>query len=96
MDGHGSAPGRSAESPVDRLLGKDNLVAWCIVPFDAAEGVGLYCASACQEEGLIVRAMGDSVAFCPPLIITEDQIDELISKFSKGLEKTLAWVNQNR
>ena len=31
-----------------------------------------------QEEGLILRALpDDAIGFCPPLIITEDQIDDL-------------------
>ena len=39
-----------------------------------------------QEQGLIVRAMGDSVAFSPPLIITETEIDDMFDRFEKGLE----------
>lgn len=61
-------------------------------PFKASDGVGAYCSAACQEEGLIVRNMGDAIAFCPPLIITEDQVDELFTKFSRGLERTSAWI----
>ncbi len=62
------------------------------MPFKPSEGVGAYCASACQEAGLIVRAMGDAVAFCPPLIITEAQVHEMFDKFAVGLDKTLAWL----
>jgi 4-aminobutyrate--pyruvate transaminase len=62
------------------------------VPFAPAEGVAAYCSSACQEAGLIVRNIGDTIAFCPPLIISEDQVDELFDKFSIGLDKTLAWL----
>ena len=61
-------------------------------PFDPNQGVGAYCAAACTDEGLIVRNMGDAIAFCPPLVITEDQIDEVVSKFAKGLERTRAWL----
>jgi 4-aminobutyrate--pyruvate transaminase len=32
---------------------------------------------------------GSSLGFCPPLIITEPQIDELIGKVSIALDKTL-------
>ena len=39
--------------------------------------------------GLIVRAMGDCVAFCPPLIITEDEINEMFDIVEKGLD--IAW-----
>jgi 4-aminobutyrate--pyruvate transaminase len=37
--------------------------------------------------GVIVRSMGDSVAFCPPLIITADQINEMFDIVEKGLDK---------
>jgi len=63
------------------------------IPFQVKEGVGAFCSAACQEAGLIVRNMGDAIAFCPPLIITEDQIHEMFEKFSIGLEKTLAHVS---
>ncbi len=62
-------------------------------PFPAKDGVAAFCASACAEAGLIVRNIGDTVAFCPPLIITEDQVDELFTKFAHGLDKTLDWVS---
>ena len=63
-------------------------------PFDPQTGVGAHCAAACQDAGVILRNLGDSVAFCPPLIITEDQIDELVNKFSIGLDATLDWATK--
>ena len=65
-------------------------------PFNLADGVGAYCFAACQDAGVILRNLGDNVAFCPPLIINEDQVDELISKFAVGLDATLAWTKSNR
>ena len=65
-------------------------------PFNLADGVGAYCSAACQDAGVILRNLGDNVAFCPPLIINEDQVDELISKFAVGLDATLAWTKSNR
>jgi 4-aminobutyrate--pyruvate transaminase len=32
-----------------------------------------------------VRATGDTVVFCPPLIITADQIEELFARFHRAL-----------
>ncbi len=32
-----------------------------------------------------MRAMGDTIAFCPPLIITEAQIDELFARFERAM-----------
>jgi 4-aminobutyrate--pyruvate transaminase len=62
-------------------------------PFDPKRGVGAYLVRRAQEHGLILRAMaGDIVAFSPPLIITEAQIDELLEKFDRALADTQAWV----
>ncbi|TCR61456.1 aspartate aminotransferase family protein [Bosea sp. BK604] len=33
-----------------------------------------------HEEGLMIRTAGDTIAFSPPLVITESQIEELIGK----------------
>ena len=38
--------------------------------FDPPGKVGLYLFERAHEHGLIIRAMQDSIAFCPPLIIT--------------------------
>ena len=57
-------------------------------PFDAALKMGPRLAEAAQQEGLIVRSVpGDAIAFCPPLIITEDQIDELFDRFTRALDR---------
>ncbi len=61
--------------------------------FEPSKGVGAYCTSRCEAHGLLLRNLGDSMAFCPPLIITEDQVDELLSKFQLALDETLAWAN---
>jgi 4-aminobutyrate--pyruvate transaminase len=39
-----------------------------------------------HERGLIVRGIGDSIAFCPPLIITEAQVKDMVSRFVDTLE----------
>jgi len=61
----------------------------------AGGAVGGFAQQACQNHGMITRAVaGSSLAFCPPLIITKDQIDEMIEKFSKGLQDTLDFVTR--
>jgi len=61
--------------------------------FDAAKGVGAACNRFCQEEGVIVRPLvNDRIALCPPLVISEAEIDELFDRFTRGLDKTLQWV----
>ena len=50
-------------------------------------GHGVKCARFAEEEGLIVRAIGDTIAFCPPLIISELEIKELLKRFTKALNR---------
>jgi 4-aminobutyrate---pyruvate transaminase len=57
-------------------------------PFPAADGVGRALSKAAEQHGLIVRAMGDSIGFSPPLIITEGEIDETLARFGKALDDT--------
>lgn len=59
--------------------------------------VGGFCQKACEANGLIVRAMGgNSIALCPPLIITEAQVDELVDKLGRAIDATLEHVTQNQ
>ncbi len=61
--------------------------------FDPKAGVGAYLVRRAQEHGVILRNMpGDIVAFCPPLIIREAEIDELLAGFAKALADTQAMV----
>ena len=60
--------------------------------FDAKRAVGAKCMQLCQERGLIVRAIGDVIALCPPFIVTPDQIDEIFTLLAQGLDDTLAWA----
>jgi 4-aminobutyrate---pyruvate transaminase len=65
-------------------------------PFDPKLAVGAYLVRRAQEHGLILRAMGgDMIAFCPPLIITEPQINELLRRFALALDDTTAWLNHS-
>ena len=54
-------------------------------PFDPAMKAGARLAELALSEGLIVRAMGDAVAFCPPLIITAAQVDEMFERFDRAM-----------
>ncbi len=61
-------------------------------PFDPKHMVGNRMIENCQAFGLITRAIGDRVALCPPLIITEEEVNELFDRYEKGLEKTAEQV----
>jgi len=54
-------------------------------PFDPAQKAGARLAELALAQGLIVRAMGDSIAFCPPLIITAGQIDDMFARFARAM-----------
>ncbi len=55
--------------------------------------VGAFAQKACQDNGLIVRAVaGSSIALCPPLIITESQVDEMIEALGRALDASLDYA----
>ena len=60
--------------------------------FLPAHGVGARLAKFCEERGAILRAIGDTLAFCPPMIIKADELDELFSRAEKALDDCEAWV----
>jgi 4-aminobutyrate---pyruvate transaminase len=55
--------------------------------FDPVGSVATALFGAAQSRGLIVRPSpsGDTIAFCPPLVITEEEIDELFDRFELAL-----------
>lgn len=85
----GEVRGRGLLAAVELVANKDSGEA-----FDDTS-VGAYAKQACQDNGLLIRAVGgNSIAFCPPLIITTDQIDEMVDKFSLSIQKTLQYANK--
>ena len=80
------------------LIGAVELVADKGTGQAFADGkVGAFAQRACQDEGLLLRAVaGNSVAFCPPLIIEEAQIDEMIEKFARALDASLEFARQEK
>jgi len=58
--------------------------------------VGAMTKQYCQDQGLLIRAVsGNCLAFCPPLIINDGQIDEMISMFEAALKQTLDYVHKH-
>ena len=57
--------------------------------FDPIGSAGPVLAEVGHSEGIILRAIGDVLAVCPPLIITEDEINELFDRFERTLDKGL-------
>ena len=54
--------------------------------FPASDRVGRRVLQAAAKEGLITRALGDTLVFAPPLVINHAEIDELVQKFKQAVE----------
>lgn len=54
----------------------------------AEAGVGMRCREHCFRNGLVMRAVGDTMIVSPPLVIAEEEIDELIGKVRQCLDAT--------
>ena len=63
--------------------------------FDPKAGIGAYLVKRAQHHGAILRNMaGDVIAFSPPLVITEAEIDSLLASTSRALDDTLATARE--
>ncbi|MBT8153748.1 aminotransferase class III-fold pyridoxal phosphate-dependent enzyme [Epibacterium ulvae] len=61
--------------------------------FEKAAG-GAAAQKACEKNGLILRAVGgNALAFCPPLIITVDEVNDLISRVKTSLDQAFTDLN---
>ncbi len=61
--------------------------------FDPKAGIGAAVQKAAERNGLLVRALGgDIVAFCPPLIVREADIDDIFDRVERALDETEATV----
>jgi 4-aminobutyrate--pyruvate transaminase len=58
-------------------------------PFDTKLGLAAYVQSRAAQHGVILRNVRDAIAICPPLIITEDEIEELLQGLHRALDDGL-------
>ena len=61
-------------------------------PFPTIGKVATHAYEVGHDNGLIVRAIGDTIALCPPLIITEQEVGELVRRLEITLDRTAEWV----
>jgi 4-aminobutyrate---pyruvate transaminase len=54
--------------------------------------VGARMAVELADRGVIARSVVDSIAFCPPMIITESELDEIFAPVEAALDATEAWA----
>jgi len=63
--------------------------------FDAKRQIGATAIGVMQEHGVILRNIQDAIAFCPPLIITTDEIHDMFDRVEKGLDQLEAQVRKD-
>ncbi|KAG0477363.1 hypothetical protein HPP92_014204 [Vanilla planifolia] len=57
-------------------------------PFPSEWGVGSIFGAECEKRGLLIRVAGDNIMMSPPLILTEKEMNELISIYGEALKAT--------
>ena len=63
--------------------------------FEDTGTVGSICRDYCIQNGLVMRAVRDGMIFCPPLIFTKDNVDELVDKLKKSLDQTHSHISKS-
>jgi len=64
--------------------------------FDARSKVGIAAANIAAEEGLITRALGDTLALCPPLIVSEDEVTQIVARMTRTVDRLHDWIAVTR
>jgi 4-aminobutyrate--pyruvate transaminase len=57
------------------------------IAFDPPGRGGATVIRCCQDEGLIARQIGETIALSPPLVITPAEIDEIFTRLGRALDK---------
>jgi 4-aminobutyrate--pyruvate transaminase len=63
-------------------------------PFDPAMKVSVKVMDALRRQGILLRALGDSLVCAPPLIIAGEEIELIVSALSVALDEVYAWSKQ--
>jgi len=74
------------------LMGALELVAdkSSLERFDEDLGVGTRCRDLSADNGLVMRAVGDTMVVSPPLVLSHEQADELVEKAWRTLDQVQA------
>ena len=61
--------------------------------FDPVGSVGALVSQIAQEKGLIIRGIQDTLAFCPPLVITPEEVNNMVDIFEAALNEVTAQLD---
>ena len=70
---------------VELVIDKENKTA-----LEKPGQLGAIANAKSMENGFFTRNMADAMAFCPPLIIKESEVDDLVERVGRALDATLA------
>jgi putrescine aminotransferase len=57
--------------------------------YSTAGATGVICRGHCFNTGVVMRAVGETMFLCPPLVISDSEIDELFTLVKRALDLTL-------
>ncbi|MCP4378752.1 MAG: aminotransferase class III-fold pyridoxal phosphate-dependent enzyme, partial [bacterium] len=79
----GEARGIGMLGALELVKDKENYIK-----FDKDDNVGAICRVHCFDNGLIMRAVGDTMIISPPLVLSHENIDQFIERAWKCLDLT--------
>jgi 4-aminobutyrate--pyruvate transaminase len=86
----GNARGRGLIGTLELVRNKETKE-----PFNPADGIAIHAGKQAQAHGVVTRALGDHYSLCPPLIITEAQINDMFDRSERALDDTYTWARTN-
>ncbi|KAA0686899.1 aminotransferase class III-fold pyridoxal phosphate-dependent enzyme [Neorhizobium sp. P12A] len=64
------------------------------MPFDPALKVGALVERRCRAHGVMIRNMGDVISICPPFVMTENEVDQLVAGIAAALDDALSQLGR--
>jgi 4-aminobutyrate---pyruvate transaminase len=86
----GNARGRGLIGTLELVRNKETKE-----PFKPADAIAVHAGKRAQVHGVVTRALGDNYSLCPPLIITEAQINDMFDRSERALDDTYTWARAN-
>ncbi|MBP9928390.1 MAG: aminotransferase class III-fold pyridoxal phosphate-dependent enzyme [Rhodoferax sp.] len=65
-------------------------------PFPPSAAMGAWIQARAMEYGVIVRAIGNCIAMCPPLISERAQLDDMVDGLARAIDDALVHARDNK
>ncbi|MEJ1969350.1 MAG: aminotransferase [Rhizomicrobium sp.] len=50
--------------------------------------IGTHCRNYCFQDGLVCRAIRDTMVLAPPLVVSESEVEEIVAKLKAAIDRT--------